>query len=387
MKICDLTQSYHATSGGIKTYISEKKRFIHKDKSLSHVLIVPGDSDKIESYDNQRVYHVKGIQLPNYKSYRFIVRMDKIFKILQKEKPDIIEIGSPYLMPYPAMLYRKISRKPVIGFYHTDFPECYVRPFLEKSFKKKNYSGYLQIAENYNRFIYSKCNALIVSTDKFYDKLSQMRIRNIEQISLGVDLELFHPHKRNKEIRKEWQAAESDKIFIYSGRLDEEKRITLLLSAIKDVSKKIQGKFVIIGDGPKKEKAVNLASENSHVFYYPYEKNRNQLAEYLASADVYITAGPHETFGLSIIEAQASGLPVLGVRSGALIDRVRESNGILVEPDSKERMIEGIRKMANSMNLLEMGKDARRTVEKQYSWNNTFSTLFQLYERQLNEKN
>ena len=78
-----------------------------------------------------------------------------------------------------------------------------------------------------------------------------------------------------------------------------------------------------------------------------YVNSRKRLSKILASADIYVTAGPHETFGLSIIEAQASGLPVVGVQAGALTERVTEATGILGPVDSPADM---------AMNLLELSE-------------------------------
>ncbi|MEL6112490.1 MAG: glycosyltransferase, partial [Pseudomonadota bacterium] len=96
---------------------------------------------------------------------------------------------------------------------------------------------------------------------------------------------------------------------------------------------------------------------------------------YLASADIYVSAMENETFGISIIEAQASGLPIVGVRAGAMIDRVPPSLGRLGTPNSLDEMAENI--AAVWMNrLTPIGERARDHVQEKFSWNATFDRLF-----------
>jgi alpha-1,6-mannosyltransferase len=92
---------------------------------------------------------------------------------------------------------------------------------------------------------------------------------------------------------------------------------------------------------------------------------------------------PHETFGLSVIEAQACGLPVLGVRSGAMLDRVVADTGILVRPDSPEAIAQAL-EMTPREAWRRMGRNARELVEASFSWARTAQRLLTLYESLLN---
>jgi alpha-1,6-mannosyltransferase len=102
------------------------------------------------------------------------------------------------------------------------------------------------------------------------------------------------------------------------------------------------------------------------------------LAKYLASSDVYVAGNPHETFGLAVVEAQSCGLPVVGVRAGALIDRVTEEVGLLCEPDNATEMSAAIEKLVRA-GIGDMRRSARRHVEQQFSWTATFERICALY--------
>jgi alpha-1,6-mannosyltransferase len=101
----------------------------------------------------------------------------------------------------------------------------------------------------------------------------------------------------------------------------------------------------------------------------------------VASADVYVTAGPHETFALSVIEAQASGLPVVGVDAGALRERVPEELGYLGPVDDARAMAVNI--VLAAADRAAIGARARRYVEQHFGWDSTFRRLISQYEAQL----
>jgi alpha-1,6-mannosyltransferase len=123
-----------------------------------------------------------------------------------------------------------------------------------------------------------------------------------------------------------------------------------------------------------------VASSTDRIVLLPYQSDRHELARVLASADIYLTAGPHETFALSVVEAQASGLPVIGVRAGALLERVPESVGLLGEVDSAAAMAENI-VMLSSNGLRAKGRQARRVIERTLTWESSISRLLETYER------
>ena len=99
MKICDLTQSYSDHGGGIQTYIQAKRNYIEKNTDWEHLLIVPGEKDDIIRAGRLTTCTVAAPPVPNCEPYRFIFRLREVLKILRREKPDVIELGSAYNLP------------------------------------------------------------------------------------------------------------------------------------------------------------------------------------------------------------------------------------------------------------------------------------------------
>lgn len=372
-----MTQSYTPTSGGVRRYLHEKQEYIKKHPDHQHVLIVPGESDSVKKEANTATYTIGAHYVPGCEPYRFTFRLDKVTAILKEENPDVIELGCAYIMPHAAFHFRKKHMCSLVGFYHTDFPEAYVQPVVRNLTGEQMASHARNAADKYVKAIYNKCDVTITSATMFQERLSTIGIERIQKVPLGVDLETFHPKHRDTQFRQSLGVDENDVLMIYAGRLDSEKRVDILLQGFDRISQEFQGQLLLVGAGPLQPMVEAYAQKNDKIHYFPYQNKKEDLARMLASSDIYVSAGPHETFGLSIIEAQASGLCVLGVNAGALKERVPDHVGVLSEANSIASMAENMLALSRNGHR-QKGLNARRLVE-QYTWNNTFESLFSIY--------
>lgn len=377
MKVCDLTQAYN--SGGIRTYIDAKRKHLLEQTDWEHLLISPGEKDTSHQKDRSTWYQVASPLVPKCEPYRFILRLDKVMSILMKEKPDLIEFASPYLLPWVAYSYRKRLQKRVVGYFHTDFPTAYVKPTIEGLAGKWVGKRSQVISSWYAKVIYKKCDAVLTASKVHYHKLIDMGISSVKRVSLGVDLELFNPTKKSSVVRKQFGVNDSDILLIYAGRFDHEKRVMVIADAIQKIPKTKPIKILFLGEGPFRELLQQYAENDHRMSILPYQSNKQELAKLLASADIYVTAGPYETFALSVVEAQASGLPVVGVKAGALVERIPPSVGVLGAVDSADEMAQNIEYLVQN-GFREKGRNARQIVESNFSWDNTFNNIFEIYE-------
>ena len=343
MKICDLTQSYTSTSGGIKTYINEKRAFIEQHTEWNHILIIPGAEDTVCRNSKHSIYTVSSPYIPGCKPYRVTINLKKVQAILSQEKPDIIELGCAYTLPWAAFKYQKTNRSAIVGFYHTDFPTTYVASAVASILGQNSTNAARKISARYVNSVYNKCDITVAPSRIIYNTLIEYGVRSVVSIPLGVDIRLFHPAKRSERLRGEIGIGDDDILLVYTGRFDNEKRVAVLIDAFRKVPRSFRSKLVLIGEGPLRKKLENDQKEISGLVILPYSQNKEYIAALLASSDIYVTAGPFETFGLSVIEAQASGLPIVGVKSGALLDQVDPLTGILGAVDSSEDMARNMR--------------------------------------------
>ena len=158
------------------------------------------------------------------------------------------------------------------------------------------------------------------------------------------------------------------------GRLDNEKRARRLVAMFQALPPSLGAAMVLIGDGKLRDRLVARRARLADRLP-GFESSRGDLARALASADIYVSAMADETFGISVIEAQACGLPVVGVASGAMPDRVPPGLGLLGPVDDARAMAANVVELWNG-DLTAAGLAARAHVADRYSWPRTFDTLF-----------
>lgn len=386
MRVCDLTHAYTDTSGGIRTTIDAKRRYILEHTDHEHVLIAPGAHDAVEHGDRTTTIRVAGPVIPGAAPYRFFLRADKVKAALRAVQPDLIELHTFYTSPWAAFSYRNERARDerpvaVTAFYHTDLPSAYVQPVAAKlgAAVGERAKGW---AETYVRAVFDRCDRGFAVSDALVAVLERMGVSvPLAAIPLGVDLDTFHPSRRDTALRAELGVTDDDLLLVYAGRMDSEKEVHVLADAVEQVDAALRPRLVLAGQGPHRAALEARAERSARLAVLPYIEDKQALARLLASADVYVTAGPHETFALSVVEAQASGLPVVGVEAGALVHRVPPSVGRLGPVGDVSAFARNVEDVAVRRGALAAA--ARTHVEARFSWSKTFQRLFREYEAAL----
>ncbi len=327
--LCDVTQSWSAVGGGVGTYLRHKRQHILDNTPHRHLLIVPGARDEVIETGRSIMATVASPKVPGSPNYRLLLRSGQVRRLLDQFRPDLIECQDAYNLPWAAIAHsRRYPGTAIVAAYMTDFPTVYVeRPFAK-------YIG-KAIAGAASRLCYYYCGKLYARFDLTYAlsehggaaKLRSLGIDPVEVVPLGVELGEFSPDRRDPRLRRDLGVADDAPLLIYAGRLDGEKRAQTVVDAFRRLPDSLGAHLVLLGDGPLREQflAANMAR-----FHAPgFVTDRAELARWLASADIYVSGMADETFGISIIEAQASGLPVVGVAAGAMIDRIDDDIGRL----------------------------------------------------------
>src|SRR5438067_11864790 len=193
MKICDLTQIYSPVSGGVKRYVHEKVSYIHEHTpGDEHVLIIPGERDEVIASGRAKTYTIKSPLISRTSRYRALLRLGVVEEILEKEKPDVIECGDPYQVAWKALASGRALRIPVVAFYHSHFPEAYLRS-VGKFFGQTATEFVMGLAQRYVRNLYNRFARTLVPSPALGAVLREWGVVNIEDIDLGVNTEIFKP--------------------------------------------------------------------------------------------------------------------------------------------------------------------------------------------------
>ncbi|MGB9476432.1 MAG: glycosyltransferase, partial [Candidatus Udaeobacter sp.] len=324
LKICDLTQFYSPLSGGVKRYVHEKIAYISRDSSEdAHVLIVPGAKNEVTTNARSRVYSIRSPLVSRSSRYRALLNLRAIEEILERERPDLIESSDPYQIGWKAIAAGRALRVPVVGFYHSHFPEAYLRGGT-KFLGKRGTQRAMKLTRAYVRKLYNRFQATLVPSETLSDLLSEWGVRNVRPVRLGVNTSIFKPTPDDRAAtRDSLGVGRGQTLLLYAGRLATEKNTQTLFQAFELLGQREQNRFylVVIGDGPQRNKIQKLQRRIGNVSWISYCADSVDLARYYRAADLFVHPGVQETFGLVALESQACGTPVVGIR-GSYMDRI-----------------------------------------------------------------
>jgi alpha-1,6-mannosyltransferase len=381
LKICDLTQFYSPLSGGVKRYVHEKIDFIqNRSPEDAHVLIVPGGKTEVLAGERSRIYSIRSPLISRSSRYRALIDLRAVGEILERERPDIIESADPYQVGWKAVSAGKELRIPVVAFYHSHFPEAYLRG-ASKLLGKRGAKSLMAASRSYVRKLYNRFEATLVPSPRLASVLKEWGLANVREADLGVNTERFCPAPADtKQIRSSLGIAPDTKLLLYVGRLSPEKNTATLFKAFEILAKRRPGAFhlLVIGDGPQREQLRRLEAQTDSVHWIQYCADSLELARYYRAADAFVHPGTQETFGLVSLESQACGTPVVGI-AGSQMDRI-----IFHEQDSwarestPEALAEAIAQFVTG-DLKAMGKAAAQAAAERHAWPQVFERLFCIY--------
>ena len=360
--VLDITKSYGATSGGVKTYLREKGRYMAEHGELRHVVVVPGAEDSVEDDGATRWYRLRGAPVPFQRPYRFLLSAAKVGRIARHERPAVVEVGSPFFVPW--VTHRALRDMPVsrVWFYHGHLPGILPAPAW--------------LTRRYVRRVSRLFDRVIAASGFAAAALRSYGIDNVVQVPLGVDLDVFRPGRRavRAGVRDRLDAGDGP-LVLYAGRIAGEKGLGVILEAWREVERRSGATLVLLGAGPS-EARYRARAGGSRVRWLPYEQDRERFADLLAACDLYLAPGPNETFGLSVLEAMATGIPVASVDAGGGAELVRRAGaGELFRATARDAAAAILRGLAGGTPSARV----REWVEREHGWEHVFDRLFQVY--------
>jgi glycosyltransferase involved in cell wall biosynthesis len=284
-----------------------------------------------------------------------------------------IHAATPGPLGLAALAIARILRLPCVATYHTALPQ---------------YAQYLtddpsmgEIMWRYLVWYYDQMEMVYVSSQATFSELTERGVsrRRIRMVPRGVDTARFNPSKRNGLLDE--QCSDSGAVrLLYVGRVSKEKNLELLVNAFRSlIADGTQAYLVVVGDGPYRE-AMEKALEGTPSIFLGYREGEDLAAIY-ASCDAFVFPSVTDTFGNVVLEAQASGLPVVVTdQGGPRENMVHGRTGIMVEGNSIAGLRDGILRLIADPNMRRsMGSEARRHVVDR-TFDKAFEEAWNLYE-------
>src|SRR5712691_4017338 len=349
MRIAIITESFPPDVNGVANCVVRVAD--HLSRNGHHPLVIAPESARAPlGADSQFPYPVErvpSVPLPGYPTFRLGLPSPRLRRAIVEHRTDIVHLASPVALGAWGSHVARALGLPTVAVYQTDLP-AYARAYrLSKATEA--------FAWRWLRDIHNAAGLTLAPSAVTAGDLTAHGMTNVRIWGRGVDTARFHPAWHAASLRAKL-APGGEILAGYVGRLATEKRVDLLaaVAALPGV------RLVVTGGGP--EAAEVREAIPDAVFLG--ERQGADLARIYASMDVFVHSGPFETFGQTIQEAAASGLPVVAPAAGGPLDLVDEGvTGYLVTPDDGDALAVGVAKLAADPALrARMGEAARRKV-------------------------
>lgn len=369
MRICDVTQFYSPFGGGVKRYLSEKRRYVQDQTDDEHFLIIPGPRHGYIREGRLHTYTVASPPISATSRYRMLLNQKEVRRLLREVHPDVIESGDPYQVAWTALREAHAMKVPIVGFYHSHFPEAYLRtaarfggPLIR--------DAVLSWSRRYVRHLYNHFNYTLVCAQHLRNVLTDWGVTNVQPIKLGVDATAFQPGPPDGNLRAKLGIPPEAFFLLYVGRLAGEKNIRVLLDAFERLRRqsRVDYRLLCVGQGPWREQLLETREQTGGALQWiPHIGNSADLARLYRTADLAVHPGVHETFGLVPLEAQGCGLPVCGIRGSCMDENVMAGLDYWAPRNTSVDLAAAIERM-RLCDRAALGKSASIAVRERYAW-------------------
>ncbi len=373
MRIGLLVDVYKPHVSGVTNFVCQHKKAL---EARGHEVFVFTLGDPDYKDEEPRIIRSPAIPLSDtgyYLNFSFSRTARNMCKTM-----DVLHVHHPFITGRIAIRYGKRYGIPVVYTNHTryDLYAQHYLPVLPHALTQTFLEAYLPSFT-------SQCDLIIVPSKGLHDVLRSYGVTShIEIVPNGIDLEPFQ-NPRMRHSRAELGLPESAKVLVYVGRIAPEKNLAFLLRAFAVVSHELpETHLLLVGGGPEmdnlRDQAQKSGIDKKVVFTGSVEYE--DVPGYLSMADAFVTASVTEVHPLSVIEAMAVGLPVLGIQSPGVGDTVVDGvNGLLSKHDLAEFSLRMFRLMSENDLRARLAKNALEDSE-QYSILNTSQRILGFYE-------
>ncbi len=369
MRITIVTETYFPQVNGVSRTLGALVR--HLTASGDEVQLIHPDYG--ESIDGHGQAHaVRSVRLPFYRElYLPLPPFGAVRRAIDAFRPDIVHIATEATLGLSVLRFARKRRLATVSSFHTNFDQ-YSRHYRV---------GWLRsVIWRYLRWFHNRTRETYVPSRATIAQLEAMGFERLVLWKRGVDAETFRPDRPGRdEIRRALGWTPEDVVIAHVSRIAPEKNVDYLADALSIVvARRPEVRVLMVGDGPSRGVLERRLGDSAR--FVGYRKGQ-ELADHYAAADIFAFASLTETFGNVVLEAMASGLPVVAVRAGGVGETVRPGEtGSLVEPSDPPDVLarELIRLVEQPGERRRLAEAARRYGESQ-SWSTIMGGLRERY--------
>jgi len=372
MRIAFVTETWHPSTDGVVTRLTNTVRELAR---MGHELLIVAPRPAPPSFEGIPVRSVPTAGLWFIAGGRqWGLPVPQVLRELSEFRPDIVHVVNPFVVGIAGVVYARRYGVPLVASYHTNVAD---------------YAAYYHLGFTQGaiwallRALHNRADLNLVTSDTIRRDVEAHGIERVELWQRGVDTRFFHPGRRRDDFRSRLAAEDPSRpLLAYVGRIAPEKGLDRLRALFDD---DLPVNLAFVGDGPDRARLEALFRGTPTRFtgmLYGEE-----LATAYASVDLFCFPSTTDTLGLVVLEAMASGIPVLAASAGPsheMLDRC--GCGLFFDPARRASMTEALGPLLTAPDwaaeLRTLGRRAREEAER-HSWAEATRQLVRQYEQVL----
>ncbi|MET0506196.1 MAG: glycosyltransferase family 1 protein [Luteibacter sp.] len=353
MRIGIVTETYAPDVNGVALTVQSLARgLVRRGHTVD--LVRPIHPDTPATADaGMEVLAVDGAAVPRYAGLRFgLPARFRLERRWRSERPDAIYVATEGPLGWSAVSAARRLGIPVATGFHTRF-DFYVGHY--------GFGALTPLVRHYLARFHRRAQTTLVPTGQLAGEINDLGVHDVRVLRRAVDARRFHPERRDDRVRMTWGAGTDTPVMLSVGRIAPEKNLHVVIDAYRALKRRVpDARCVVVGDGPGR---AALQAANPDVIFTGTLRG-DDLAACYASADLFVFPSLTETFGNVVIEAMASGTPVVAYAEAAAREYIRNGqNGIRVAPGNEGGLVERAAALGADLAACRaMGNAARTSV-------------------------
>lgn len=330
MRVGIVTETYAPDVNGVSLTVQSLARgLVRRGHTVDLIRPIHPDTPAMADA-GMDVLAVEGAAVPRYAGLRFgLPSRFRLERRWRSDRPDAIYVATEGPLGWSAVSAARRLGIPVATGFHTRF-DFYVGHY--------GFGALTPFVRSYLARFHRRAQTTLVPTGQLAGELNDLGVHDVRVLRRAVDPQRFHPERRNDDLRTSWGAGPDTPVMLSVGRVAPEKNLHVVIDAYRALQRRVPGaRCVIVGDGPGR---AALEAAHPDVIFAGVRRG-DDLAAYYASADLFVFPSLTETFGNVVLEAMASGTPVVAYAEAAAREFIRNGqNGIRVAPGNEGGLIE-----------------------------------------------